>query len=166
MTDVALALVGVLAGRGETIAVCESVTGGLLGAALTRLPGSSAVFRGGLITYASDLKTTLAGVEDAVIARHGVVSAPVAEAMAIGARLRCGADWGVATTGVAGPAEVDGHASGEVWVGVASEDSSIARQLRLTGDRSAVREQAVQAALALLAERCGITRGVSSLKPL
>ncbi|MCW2609670.1 MAG: cina protein, partial [Cryptosporangiaceae bacterium] len=87
--------------RGETLAVAESLTGGLLAATLVAVPGASTVFRGGLVVYATDLKVTLAGVPADLLAERGPVDGDVAAALAAGARDRCGADWGLATTGVA-----------------------------------------------------------------
>ena len=88
---------------GCTVAVAESLTGGLVAAALTDIPGASASFRGGVVTYATELKASLLGVDRGMLARHGAVYAPVAAAMAAGVRTRLGATYGVATTGVAGP---------------------------------------------------------------
>src|SRR5690606_14060449 len=92
-----------LAQRQQTLAVAESLTGGLLAAALVDVPGASAVFRGGLVVYATDLKSSLTGVSPTLLAERGPVDPAVAGAMAEGVRDRCAADWGVATTGVAGP---------------------------------------------------------------
>lgn len=107
-------LVAALRRRGETVAVCESLTGGLASAMLVDVPGASAVLRGGLITYATDLKHTLAGVGEEILATHGPVSPECATAMAEGVRQVCGSDWAVALTGVAGPESQDGHPVGEV----------------------------------------------------
>jgi nicotinamide-nucleotide amidase len=139
-----------LASRHETVATCESLTGGLVLADLTSVPGSSAVVRGGLVTYATDLKTSLAAVPADLIAVHGVVSRPVAEAMAQGARAACGATWGIGLTGVAGPDRVDGLAPGTVCIGVAGPDGTQSVQELLSGDRAAVRAQTVQRAFDLL----------------
>ena len=141
-----------LASRHETVATCESLTGGLVLAELTTVPGASAVVRGGLVTYATDLKTSLAGVPADLIAEHGVVSRPVAEAMAVGARLACGATWGIGLTGVAGPDLVDGLAPGTVCIGVAGPDGPVSVQERFAGDRGAVRRQTVARAFDLLSE--------------
>src|SRR6266480_3056648 len=89
--------------RGETLAVAESLTGGLLAATLVDVPGASKAFRGGLVVYATDLKHRLAGVPESLLAERGPVDPDVALALAAGARHACGADWGLATTGVAGP---------------------------------------------------------------
>ena len=99
----AAGVLAALESRGETLAVAESLTGGLLAATLVDVPGASRVFRGGLVVYATDLKATLADVPAELLAAEGPVHPAVATALAVGARRRCGADWGVATTGVAGP---------------------------------------------------------------
>lgn len=117
--NVCAELVAELRRRGETVAVCESLTGGLASAMLVDVPGASAVLRGGLITYATDLKHTLAGVDEQILATHGPVSCECATAMAAGVRAACGSDWAVALTGVAGPDPQDGHPVGEVWIGFA-----------------------------------------------
>lgn len=140
--------------RGETLAVVESLTGGLLAATLVAVPGASDVFRGGLVVYATDLKHTLADVPAELLRRRGPVDPDVAVALAVGGRRRCGADWALATTGVAGPTSQDGVPVGTVYVAVAGPGTAGARRgLRLAGERDAVRRQAVDAALALLAEQ-------------
>lgn len=142
-----------LAARGETLAVAESLTGGLLAATIVEVPGASAVFRGGLVVYATDLKATLAGVPAALLAERGPVDPDVALALAAGARARCGADWGLATTGVAGPAAPDGIPVGTVFVACAGPDGlAEVRVLRLGPDRAAVRRGTVEAALGLVTE--------------
>jgi nicotinamide-nucleotide amidase len=146
----AAAVVRWLAGRGETLAVAESLTGGQLAAAIVDVPGASAVFRGGLVVYATDLKESLAGVPAALLAARGPVDPDVALALAEGARQRCGADWGLATTGVAGPDRQDGVPVGTVYVAVAGPGESVVRALRVPGERPAVRRAAVAAALALV----------------
>jgi nicotinamide-nucleotide amidase len=138
--------------RGQTLAVAESLTGGLLAATIVDVPGASAVFRGGLVVYATDLKGSLAGVPADLLAARGPVDPDVAVALARGARERCGADWGLATTGVAGPDPQDGHPVGRVYVGVAGPGIGEVRQFRLTGNRTAIRTGSVAAALALLTE--------------
>jgi len=136
--------------RGGTVAVAESLTGGLLGAALTTTPGSSATFRGGLVVYATDLKETVAGVPGPLLDAEGPVSAHVAAALAAGARDRLGATYGVGVTGVAGPDPQDGHSVGTVFVAVAGPDDGEFRALVLDGDRAEIRAAAVGAALDLL----------------
>jgi nicotinamide-nucleotide amidase len=140
----------ILRERMQTVAVAESLTGGLLGAALTDMPGSSVAFRGGVIAYATELKSSLAGVPGPLLDAEGPVSAEVAAAMAAGVRDRLEATYGVALTGVAGPDAQDGHAPGTVFVAVAGPDGGHLRALRLDGDRDAVRRGSVVAALELL----------------
>jgi nicotinamide-nucleotide amidase len=144
-------LVRVLERRGQTLAVAESLTGGRLAATLVDVPGVSAVFRGGLVVYATDLKSTLAGVPPDLLAERGPVDPDVALALAAGARERCGADWGLGTTGVAGPEPQDGKPAGTVFVACAGPDVAEVRQLDLTGGRNKVQQSTVDAALALLA---------------
>lgn len=146
----AATVVAQLIRRQETVATCESLTAGLLCAELTTVPGSSAVVRGGLVTYATDLKTSLAGVPAELIAQHGVVSRVVAEEMAAGAARACHATWGVGLTGVAGPDGLDGKPAGTVCLAVAGPDSRVSVELSLPGDRAAVRAGTVVAALELL----------------
>ena len=148
--DLVRDLLGRLVARGETLATAESLTGGLLAATIVDVPGASAAYRGGLVVYATELKATLAGVPAPLLAAHGPVDPAVAAALAAGARERCQADWGIATTGVAGPEPQGGAPVGRVYVAVAGPDSSDVRQLDLTGDRSQIRHEAVDAALDLL----------------
>ena len=101
--DLAARIVSALGERGQTLATAESLTGGMLGAAITAIPGASVVYRGGIVAYATELKTVLLGVPAGLLARHGPVHPDVAAAMAAGVRDRLGATWGLATTGVAGP---------------------------------------------------------------
>ncbi|SED76229.1 CinA family protein [Jiangella alba] len=157
MNAVAASVVAQLAGRGLTVAAAESLTGGLVCAALTSVPGSSAVVRGGVVVYATSLKESLAGVPAAVLAADGPVAASTAAAMASGVRDRLGASVGVATTGVAGPDSQDGHPPGTVHVAVASSDGgvrvrSFTGPTALRGDRSEVRAATVAAVLELLSE--------------
>ena len=146
--------------RGETLAVAESLTGGALGAALVAVPGVSATFRGGVIAYATELKSELLGVDADQLAKQGPVDPDVAVAMAVGVRERLGATWGLATTGVAGPDPQDGHPPGVFFVALAGPDGSRVKALALDGDRAAVRAAAVAAALALL--RTALTDGNAS----
>ena len=131
--------------RGLSLAVAESLTGGLAGARLTAVPGASDVFRGAVVSYASAVKFDLLGVPEGP-----VVSRDAAKAMALGVRWRLGADVGIATTGVAGPAEQEGHPPGTVFLGLAHRDQVEALRVRLPGDRRRVREYAVISALNLL----------------
>jgi nicotinamide-nucleotide amidase len=148
-----------LAARGQTLAVAESLTGGLLAASLVNVAGASRVFRGGLVVYATDLKATLAGVPEDLLARRGPVDPEVALALARGARERCSADWALATTGVAGPEPQGGAAVGTVFVAVAGQAGARVRECVFSGDRSAIRAAAVTAALVLLAEQLGESAG-------
>jgi nicotinamide-nucleotide amidase len=148
-----VAAVRALLARHETLATAESLTGGLVAATLVEIPGVSAVFRGGLVVYATELKHLLAGVREDLLAERGPVDPDVALALAAGARERCGADWGVATTGVAGPDPQDGKPVGLVYVAVAGPEGSSVRELRLTGSRPEIRAGSVSAVLQLLAER-------------
>lgn len=137
--------------RGETLAVAESLTGGRLAATLVAVPGVSAVFRGGLVVYATDLKASLAGVPERLLAERGPVDPDVALALAAGARERCRADWGLGTTGVAGPEPQDGKPAGTVYVACVGPHAATVRELALDGDREAVQQTTVDAALDLLA---------------
>ena len=148
--SMARVVVRLLAARGHTVAVAESLTSGLVGAALTEVAGSSAVFRGGVQVYATDLKASLAGVPQAVLDEHGAVSAVTAEALAAGVRTRLSATYGLALTGVAGPDPQEGHPPGTVHVAVAGPGGTVSRSLRLPGDRARVRLLAVTAGLDLL----------------
>jgi nicotinamide-nucleotide amidase len=136
--------------RGLTIAVAESLTGGLLVAELIAVPGASAVVRGGVVAYATDLKATLLGVPESLLAEHGPVHPDVAAAMADGVRSRLGAAIGISTTGVAGPDPQDGHEPGEVWAGFAFGDRVTSVGLALGGDRAAIRRDTVSETLVRL----------------
>jgi nicotinamide-nucleotide amidase len=143
-----------LAARGATVAVAESCTGGLLGAAFTEVPGSSTWFRGGIIGYADDLKSSLAGVPEALLRAHGAVSETVARALADGARAACSTDFGLGVTGVAGP----GGGTADKPVGtvhLALSDGGAGRSVKLDwpGDRELIRRRAVTVALDLLRRR-------------
>lgn len=141
-----------LRAAGATVATAESLTGGLLGAALTDPAGSSAGYRGGVVAYATDLKSTLLGVDAAVVTRHGAVHPEVALAMARGVRDRLASTYGVATTGVAGPDPQDGRPPGTVFVAVSGPGGDRVRELDLAGrDRPGVRAATVAGALDLLA---------------
>jgi nicotinamide-nucleotide amidase len=165
----AAALVATLTARADTLAVAESLTGGMLAASLTGVPGASAVFRGGVAAYATDVKTTLLDVPDEAVRSVGVVSAEVAEAMAHGARRRLGSTYALSTTGVAGPDPQEGKPVGTVFVAVAGpaepQDADPAAPgggpggepgvatvlaLRLAGDRQTIRVDTCVAALGLL----------------
>ena len=141
-------VIHMLRDRGLSLGVAESLTGGLMGARLTAVPGASEVFRGGIVSYASDVKFSLLGVPEGP-----VVTADAARAMAEGARRVLGANVALATTGVAGPAEQEGQAVGTVFLGLAMDGASEAQQLQLPGDRQRIRQYAVISALNLLRKR-------------
>jgi nicotinamide-nucleotide amidase len=136
--------------RRQTLACAESLTGGQVSADLTAVPGASLVLRGAVVTYATELKQTLAAVPTHLLEQQGPVDLQVALAMAQGVRARLGADWGLATTGVAGPDPVGVHPPGEVYVAVCGPDSHRVRSLRLPGDRERVRRLAAAHAVDLL----------------
>jgi nicotinamide-nucleotide amidase len=148
-------LVARLTAVGQTVAVAESLTGGLVSAALTDVPGASVVVRGGVLAYATDLKAQVLGVDGELLAQVGAVDAGVAEQMASGVRSLMGATYGLATTGVAGPDPADGKPVGTVFVAVVGPGTSRVRSLSLSGDRGDVRAQSVLAVLALLDEELG-----------
>ena len=156
-------LVTRLTAAGQTVAVAESLTGGLVTAALTDMPGASVVVRGGVLAYATDLKTQVLGVDEALLARAGAVDADVAGQMAAGVRALLGATYGLATTGVAGPDQADGKPVGTVYVAVAGPGTSRVRALSLSGDRGQIRAQSVLAVLALLAEELGASGSGSEI---
>jgi nicotinamide-nucleotide amidase len=142
-----------LTARGEALATAESCTGGMIGARLTERPGASTWYAGGIVSYADAVKESALGVPGALLAAHGAVSAEVAAAMAEGARLRLGVEWGLAVTGIAGPG--GGSADkpvGLVHVAVSGPDGTFTRELQLHGDRERVRQRTATIALHLLRE--------------
>lgn len=152
-------LVARLTAAGQTVAVAESLTGGLVAGALTEVVGASVVVRGGVLAYATDLKARVLGVDEVLLAQVGAVDADVAEQMAAGVRSLMGATFGLATTGVAGPDQADGKPVGTVYVAVAGPDSSRVKALCLSGDRGQVRARSVLAVLELLAEELDARSG-------
>ncbi len=149
-------LVGRLRHTGDTVAVAESCTGGLLGARITDVPGSSTVFLGGVIAYANEVKVRDLGVDETVLARDGAVSETVAAAMATGVRGRFGSTWGVAITGIAGP---DGGSPekpvGTVWFGLAGPAGVKTHRAIYPGSRPEIRARGAQAAMFLLLRSLG-----------
>jgi nicotinamide-nucleotide amidase len=151
--ELATEILRLLTASGRTLAAAESLTGGLVAAALTDVPGSSTAFRGGVVAYATELKAQLLGVDSRMLARHGPVYAPVAVAMAEGVRERLDATVGVATTGVAGPDPADGFPPGTVHIAVSLADDTVVRTMALAGNRDEVRRLTVERTLGLLLGR-------------
>jgi|tagenome__1003787_1003787.scaffolds.fasta_scaffold20558453_2 nicotinamide-nucleotide amidase len=176
---IATDLIYALSERGQTVAVAESLTGGMVCAALVEVPGASVAVRGAVVAYATELKHRLLDVDGDLLARNGPVDPEVAAQMALGVRERLGADWGLATTGVAGPDPQGGVPPGRVYLAVAGPlvavgldppvrpepgldlavlppISTRVMELDLNGDRSTIRaastEQAIGALLAALRE--------------
>ena len=138
---------------GKTLCTAESCTGGGIGAALTAVSGSSAVYKGGIISYTNQVKHDLLGVDYALLDTHGAVSAPVAEAMAVGARKALKADIAVSVTGLAGPGGDDfGNPVGRVYIGYCDAIRTLHREFTFSGHREEVRRQAVEAAFKLILE--------------
>ncbi|MGA7149700.1 MAG: nicotinamide-nucleotide amidohydrolase family protein [Microbacterium sp.] len=140
-------LLSALALRGWTVGTAESLTGGLVVAALVDVPGASAHVRGGVVAYSTDLKAEVLGVDEGLLARTGAVDASVAGQMAAGVRRVLGADVGIATTGVAGPDSADGHPVGTVFVAVVTPAAESVTALHLEGSREDIRAQTVRRAL-------------------
>ncbi|ARC56561.1 Putative competence-damage inducible protein [Frondihabitans sp. 762G35] len=157
MPDASLAaeLLAVLAARGLTLAVAESLTGGLLVAEFVSVPGASAVVAGGVVAYQTPLKHSVLGVDEGLLAAHGAVHPAVASQMARGVRRHLAvdgreADIGLSTTGVAGPDPQDGQPVGTVFLGVALGDDVDVVELHLEGDREAIRRASVSESLSAL----------------
>ena len=139
--------------RGKTLATAESCTGGGIGAALTAVPGSSNVYKGGIISYTNWVKHNLLGVDQKLLDTLGAVSAPVAEAMAVGVRKALQADIAVSVTGLAGPGGDEfGNPVGLVFIGYSDRSKTISRRFLFQGDRKAIRETACREALKLILE--------------
>ncbi|MFY9191028.1 MAG: CinA family protein [Lawsonella sp.] len=138
-----------------TVAAAESLTAGMFCATLAEVPGASAVLRGGLVVYATDLKAKLAGVAEQTLSTQGPVAEDTAAELAQGARLQCGADIGVGITGVAGPSEQNGVPVGTVFLGidVANEPSTVV-EYRFFGTRSEIRMLSVEKALLQVIDYC------------
>ncbi|MBQ8910052.1 MAG: CinA family protein [Oscillospiraceae bacterium] len=136
--------------NGKTLATAESCTGGMIGEKITAVSGSSKVYKGGIISYTNEIKTALLGVDTELLHREGAVSAPVAEAMAAGARRALCADVAISVTGLAGPSGDDrGTPVGTVYIGYADESGTETVCFRFDGDREEIRTQATMAALKL-----------------
>jgi nicotinamide-nucleotide amidase len=153
LTEDARGLIADLTIRQQSIATAESLTAGLLAATLAGVPGASEVLRGGLVTYTEHTKILLAGVAPQILAEVGPVAAPTARALAVGARQRCEASWGVGLTGVAGPEPHGGHDVGTVFLGLAGPGATGAIEvveLHLSGTRWDIRLSAVREAISRL----------------
>ncbi|MFI9154270.1 CinA family protein [Streptomyces sp. NPDC053367] len=158
MSSTAADVLRLLRVKGETVAVAESLTGGLVAAELTAVAGASQAFRGSVTAYATALKHELLGVDTTLLEERGAVDPQVAAQMAAGVRRALGADWGIATTGVAGPEPQDGRPVGTVFVAVdgprragsGSAGGGKVEALRLNGDRAEIRMESVRSVLDLL----------------
>ncbi|MDP2775791.1 MAG: CinA family protein [Nocardioides sp.] len=146
----AVAVNDALLAAGATISTAESLTGGRLAALLTAAPGASRSYLGGVVSYATDVKTGLLGVPAQVVEEHGVVSAACARAMAEAARTLIGSTYAVSTTGVAGPDPQEGKPPGTVYVAVAGPAGVTALSLELSGDRETIQQRTCGEALAAL----------------
>jgi len=143
VNDLAYELIQKLGQRHLTISVAESLTGGLVAASLTQIPGASAVFKGGIIAYGDEIKQQVLKVDSALITKFTSISEPVAQSMATNIREIMNTDIGIATTGVAGPDKSDGFAPGIVFVAISIGDHKICQKLELVGDRTQIRDQSV-----------------------
>ena len=162
--DLAAVVLDLCRERRLTIGVAESCTGGLLGARLTAVPGSSDVVLGGVIAYSNAIKRSMLGVPEAVLAQHGAVSEPVVRVMATGCRTATEASIGIAITGIAGPGGgTEEKPVGTVWIASDLDGDVEARCLRLIGDRAEVRQRAAQAALEMVRRR--VVFGTSLIDP-
>ena len=139
--------------KGKTLVTAESCTGGGIGAELTSVPGSSEVFKGGIICYTNWVKENILEIEPAVIKKYGAVSVPVAAYMALNARLMLDADIGLSVTGLAGPGGDEyGNPVGTVCIGYSAHERSFTKQFCFSGDREEVRRHAIDAALNIVLE--------------
>ena len=145
VNDLAYELIQELGQLNLTISVAESLTGGLVAASLTQIPGASAVFKGGIIAYRDETKQQVLKVDPALITKFTSISEPVAQCMAINIREIMNTDIGIATTGVAGPDKSEGFAPGIVFVAISIGDHNICQKLELVGDRTQIRDQSVNA---------------------
>ncbi|MFF3322927.1 CinA family protein [Streptomyces sp. NPDC002889] len=154
--NTAARVLALLAERGESLAVAESLTGGLVAAELTSVPGASRTFRGSVTAYDTTLKRDVLRVDGTLLEQQGAVDPEVAGQMAVGVRDVLGAVWGIATTGVAGPEPQDGQPVGTVYVAVAGPGGPAkVAALRLNGDRAEIRRESVRSVLELLCGELG-----------
>ncbi|MFE0628687.1 CinA family protein [Streptomyces sp. NPDC058864] len=163
--NAAAEVLGLLEARQQWLAVAESLTGGLVAAELTSVPGASRSFRGSVTAYATELKRDLLGVDGTLLAERGAVDPDVARGMAEGVRRVLRADWGLATTGVAGPDPQDGQPVGTVYVAVAGPTGAWCERLQLNGDRAEIRTTTVNAVLTLLQQTLLTGRGTPDESP-
>lgn len=150
--DVAIELVTVATRSACSLATAESLTGGMVGQLICTVPGASAVYRGGVISYATEVKAQVLGVSASLLAERGAVDPDVALAMAAGTARVCGADYGVATTGAAGPEPCDGKPVGRVYLAVFGPGVSRSVEKNYAGGRAEIRACAARDALLLLAD--------------
>lgn len=150
MTDLLKRVHLLLRAGGSTIATAESLTGGRLAVALTDVPGASETYLGGVVSYATEIKSSVLDVDDGIIDRHGVISPECAKAMASGVRAVMGATYGISTTGVAGPADQEGKPAGTVFVGIAGPGMLEAVALELTGKRVQIQDRTCREAFEAL----------------
>ena len=137
--------------QGKSLVTAESLTGGGIGGLLTAVPGASAVYKGGVISYTDEVKREVLGVPADLLETCGAVSAPVAGAMASGVRKLLKADYAISVTGLAGPTGDEfGHEVGTVFIGYVDEQKNIVKECHFSGDREAVRNQTIEAALQLI----------------
>jgi nicotinamide-nucleotide amidase len=146
----AQSIIEILTSRGQTLAVAESLTGGGLGFALTQVPGASAVFLGGIISYTTDVKVRELGVDQSAIDKFKVVSEEVAIEMAEGAKNKFATTWAISTTGVAGPGDYQGVREGTVWIAIRGPINQ-SLTLTLDGGRDGVRQGAISSAIGTFA---------------
>ena len=146
----AQSIIEILTSRGQTLAVAESLTGGGLGFALTQVPGASAVFLGGIISYTTEVKVRELGVGQSIIDQYKVVSEEVAIEMAEGAKNKFATTWAISTTGVAGPGDYQGVREGTVWIAIRGPINQ-SLTLTLDGGRDGVRQGAISSAIGTFA---------------
>ncbi|QOR48413.1 CinA family protein [Trueperella pecoris] len=146
------AILAELSARGMSLAVAESLTGGRLASMFVSVPGASTCFRGGVVAYATQAKSVVLGVSAVRLEETGPVDGVVAEQMAAGVAALMKSDYGLATTGVAGPGPADGHEAGTVWVGLSTPAGTSSHEFHFDGNRESVRNESVLAAITVLAE--------------
>lgn len=140
--------------QGKSLVTAESCTGGGIGAVLTAVPGSSEVYKGGIICYTNWVKENILGVNPVLLDQYGAVSSQVAGEMASGARKLLRADVAVSVTGLAGPGgDTFGHEVGTVFIGYTDSGNSVTREYHFSGDRETIRQQTVESALRLILEQ-------------